>query len=299
MLRLRRPRPSRRPPRREPRAQRASTLTVHDLDRARADARSSRRRHAGPRARMTLARRERHASSPACPSPGRDRGRHGGRDGVLGGLRPRRHLDRDEHQRPRRDRAARRARRAQGIDTLEARSPAACICAAAGEITVLVGGDARRLRDASPGLEAMGGEVFHMGPLGSAAVIKVITNMLAFIHLVAAGEALMLAKRGGLDLAQAYDAIARQLGQQLRPRDREPADPQRQLRHRLHHGPGAQGPGLRARARRTCRRAARPRRRRARKFTEARERYGGAAWSTMVVKLLEDEVGEELRAILD
>ena len=53
----------------------------------------------------------------------------------------------------------------------------------------------------------MGGEIFHMGPLGSAAVIKVITNMLAFIHLVAAGEALMLAKRGGLDLAQAYHAI--------------------------------------------------------------------------------------------
>jgi 3-hydroxyisobutyrate dehydrogenase len=46
-----------------------------------------------------------------------------------------------------------------------------------------------------------------MGPLGSAAVIKVITNMLAFIHLVADGEALMLAKRGGLDLAQAWRAI--------------------------------------------------------------------------------------------
>ena len=28
----------------------------------------------------------------------------------------------------------------------------------------------------------------------------------------------------------------------------------------------------------------------------ARDAYGGAAWSTMVVKLLEDAVGEELRA---
>ena len=35
------------------------------------------------------------------------------------------------------------------------------------------------------------------------------------------------------------------------------------------------------------------------RFAEARERYGGSAWSPMVVKLLEDEVGEELRAILD
>jgi 3-hydroxyisobutyrate dehydrogenase len=53
----------------------------------------------------------------------------------------------------------------------------------------------------------MGGQLFHMGRLGSAAIIKVITNMLAFIHLVADGEALMLAKRGGLDLAQAWRAI--------------------------------------------------------------------------------------------
>ncbi len=50
----------------------------------------------------------------------------------------------------------------------------------------------------------MGNRIFHMGPLGSAAIIKVITNMLAFIHLKATSEALMLAKRGGLDLAQAH-----------------------------------------------------------------------------------------------
>ena len=48
---------------------------------------------------------------------------------------------------------------------------------------------------------------FTSGPIGSASVIKVITNMLAFVHLVAAGEALMLAKRGGLDLAQAFHVI--------------------------------------------------------------------------------------------
>ena len=73
---------------------------------------------------------------------------------------------------------------------------------------MLAGGDADLLRDCTgPRLQAMGGELFHMGPLGSAAVIKVITNMLAFIHLVADGEALMLAKRGGLDLAQAWQAI--------------------------------------------------------------------------------------------
>ena len=58
----------------------------------------------------------------------------------------------------------------------------------------------------------VGKKIFHMGPIGSAAVIKVITNMLAFIHLVADAEALMLAKRGGLDLAQAWAAITASSG---------------------------------------------------------------------------------------
>ena len=95
----------------------------------------------------------------------------------------------------------------KGIATLEAPVTGGVRRAASGEITVLVGGGEALFRTHLPAFEAMGGEVLHMGPLGSASVIKVITNMLAFIHLVAAGEALMLAKRGGLDLAQAFAAI--------------------------------------------------------------------------------------------
>lgn len=43
--------------------------------------------------------------------------------------------------------------------------------------------------------------------LGNTSIIKVITNMLAFVHLVAAGEAPMLATSGGLDLATSFEAI--------------------------------------------------------------------------------------------
>ena len=79
--------------------------------------------------------------------------------------------------------------------------------AAAGDITMIAGGDKDLFELHKPALAAMGGEIFHAGDLGKASVIKVITNMLAFIHLVADAEALMLAKRGGLDLAQAWNAI--------------------------------------------------------------------------------------------
>jgi len=84
--------------------------------------------------------------------------------------------------------------------------------AAQGKITMLAGGS-KALFDLHHGaMQAMGDRIFHMGPLGSSAIIKVITNMLAFIHLKATSEALMLAKRGGLDLAQSWHAIAASSG---------------------------------------------------------------------------------------
>jgi 3-hydroxyisobutyrate dehydrogenase len=101
---------------------------------------------------------------------------------------------------------------ARGVKVLEAPVTGGVHLAARGEITVLVGGDGDLFEQHRKALEAIGNRMFHMGPIGSAAVIKVITNMLAFIHLVADAEALMLAKRGGLDLGQAWRAIAASSG---------------------------------------------------------------------------------------
>jgi 3-hydroxyisobutyrate dehydrogenase len=81
-----------------------------------------------------------------------------------------------------------------------------------GRITMLAGGERDLFDLHHKAMQAMGDKIFHMGPLGSACIIKVITNMLAFIHLKACGEALMLAKRGGLDLGQAWHAIAASSG---------------------------------------------------------------------------------------
>ncbi len=101
---------------------------------------------------------------------------------------------------------------AAGIRLLEAPVTGGVHLAARGEITVLAGGDADLVALHRPALEVIGNRLFHMGPLGSAAIIKVITNMLAFIHLVADGEALMLAKRGGLDLKTAWEVITASSG---------------------------------------------------------------------------------------
>jgi 3-hydroxyisobutyrate dehydrogenase len=54
----------------------------------------------------------------------------------------------------------------------------------------------------------MGRKVLHTGELGSASVLKVITNYLASAHLAALGEAWTVAKKSNLDLAKTYKGIA-------------------------------------------------------------------------------------------
>ena len=101
---------------------------------------------------------------------------------------------------------------AAGVQMLELPVTGGVHLAAQGKITMLAGGPKELFDLHQPAMAAMGDRIFHMGPLGAASIIKVITNMLAFIHLKATSEALMLAKRGGLDLAQAHAAIAASSG---------------------------------------------------------------------------------------
>jgi len=183
-----------------------------------------------------------------------------------------------------------------GVRMLECPVTGGVHLAARGEITLLVGGDTDLLDQHRPALAAMGGKLFHMGPLGSAAVIKVITNMLAFIHLVADGEALMLAKRSGLDLAQAWKAIAASSGtsfvhetegQLILNGSYDIAFTMdlalKDLGFAMKFGEEFGVPlDLATRTRNA--------------FIKGREAYGGKAQSTMIVKLLEDALNTDLRA---
>ena len=83
-----------------------------------------------------------------------------------------------------------------------------CHRAATGNIAIFVGGDRKSFEKILPALTVMGRKVLHTGGLGSASVLKVITNYLASVHLVALGEAWTVAKKSKLDLAKAYKGIA-------------------------------------------------------------------------------------------
>ena len=269
-------------------------LTAHDRNRAAADPLIAKGAAWADSPKALAARCD--AVITCLPSPAVSEAVLTGADGVLAGLAKggawieMSTLGRDEIQRL----AA--LAEAKGIAVLECPVTGGVHKAAEGEITVLVGGDQALFERHRPALEAMGGQIFHMGPLGSAAVIKVITNMLAFIHLVADGEALMLAKKGGLDLGQAFRAIRASSGSsfvhetegQLILNGSYDIDFTMDLACKdLGFAMGMSrefGVPLEL-ARRT-----------AEIFQQGRVAYGGAAQSTQIVKLLEDALGTDLRA---
>ena len=83
-----------------------------------------------------------------------------------------------------------------------------CHRAATGNIAIFVGGERKAFEKILPALTVMGRKVLHTGDLGTASVLKVITNYLAYVHLVALGEAWTVAKKSDLDLAKTYKGIA-------------------------------------------------------------------------------------------
>ena len=82
-----------------------------------------------------------------------------------------------------------------------------CHRAATGNISIFVGCDRETFERVLPVIKAMGRQILHTGPLGTASVLKVVTNYLATANLVTLCEALVTSKMAGLDLRTAYEAI--------------------------------------------------------------------------------------------
>jgi 3-hydroxyisobutyrate dehydrogenase len=168
--------------------------------------------------------------------------------------------------------------------------------AEAGEITVFVGGAQQVFERHRAALEAMGGRVIHLGGIEQATVTKVVTNMLAFIHLIAAGEALMLCAKAGVDLSAAFHAIAASSGSSFVHETESQVILNGSYDIGFTMDLACKDAGF---AVEFGRRFGVPLRLASvmeQTFVEGRARYGNAAWSSMIVKLLEDAVGTELRA---
>lgn len=83
-----------------------------------------------------------------------------------------------------------------------------CHRADTGNISIFAGCDRASFERVLPLLTVMGRRVLHTGDLGTASILKVMTNYLATANLLTCCEALVTMKAAGIDLATTYDAIA-------------------------------------------------------------------------------------------
>ncbi len=82
-----------------------------------------------------------------------------------------------------------------------------CHRAATGNISIFAGGKREAFERVLPVLTAMGRRILHTGPIGSASVLKVLTNYLCSVHLAALAEAFVVAEKAGMDMNTTYEAI--------------------------------------------------------------------------------------------
>ena len=82
-----------------------------------------------------------------------------------------------------------------------------CHRAATGNISIFAGCDRATFDRIAPFLKTMGRRILHTGDLGSASILKVVTNYLATANLITCCEALVTSKAAGMDLNTAYEAI--------------------------------------------------------------------------------------------
>ncbi len=96
---------------------------------------------------------------------------------------------------------------AKGAMAMDCPVSGGCHRAATGNISIFAGGKREVFDRVFPFLKTMGRRILHTGPIGSASVLKVLTNYLCSVHLAALAEAFVVAKQTGMDMNTTYEAI--------------------------------------------------------------------------------------------
>ena len=97
--------------------------------------------------------------------------------------------------------------KATGAEPVDCPVSGGCHRAATGNIAIFAGCERATFESMLPLLTTMGRRILHTGELGSASVLKVVTNYLATANLLSLCEALVTARVAGMDLNTTYEAI--------------------------------------------------------------------------------------------
>lgn len=110
-------------------------------------------------------------------------------------------------------RAVGAAAAAAGLEMIDAPVTGGIMAARIGNLNFIVGGSEAAFERAKPILGVMGRNIYYAGPQGCGIGVKICNNMALGISMIAAAEALMLAKRLGLDIARTHEIMSNASGQ--------------------------------------------------------------------------------------
>jgi 3-hydroxyisobutyrate dehydrogenase-like beta-hydroxyacid dehydrogenase len=130
-----------------------------------------------------------------------------GDDGVIAGLRPGCVYADMSTISPDDSRAVAAAFAAKGLTMLDAPISGSPVTLVQGNASVMVGGDKAAFDKAEPVMRAIGPKVTHIGGNGLAVQMKIAVNLLLMVEVIAFGEAVALAEKGGVAREVAVDAI--------------------------------------------------------------------------------------------
>src|SRR5919202_173527 len=75
------------------------------------------------------------------------------------------------------------------------------------KLSIMVGGDRQLFQACRPIFEAMGTDIFHVGPLGTGQACKLVNNYISMTNAVVAAEGLLLGIKDGIDPETLYRVV--------------------------------------------------------------------------------------------
>lgn len=97
---------------------------------------------------------------------------------------------------------------ARGVHYLDAPISGGAVKAASGALSIMASGSAAAFDAASPVLDAMSEQIFHLGgEVGAGSAMKAVNQLLAGVHIAAMAEAMTFAISQGIDPATFMDVI--------------------------------------------------------------------------------------------
>jgi len=130
-----------------------------------------------------------------------------GDDGIIAGLKPGAvYIDMSTIS-PDSSRAISKEFAAKGFAMLDAPISGSPVTLAQGNASLMVGGDRAAFERVEPVMRAIGPKVTYIGASGLAVQMKIAVNLLLMVEVIAFGEAIALAEKGGVERDVAVDAV--------------------------------------------------------------------------------------------